>query len=56
METIELAIKKFLDKWATNEFIRGQMDIDLHFFMRTVMRTHSEIIDPEAFTPERKNL
>ena len=56
MEIIEQEIKKFLDKWAFNEHMRRQMDIDLHFFMRAVMKEHDNIVNPEAYTPARKNI
>jgi hypothetical protein len=56
MEIIEQEIKKFLDKWSLNEHMRGQLDIDLHFFMRAVMRSHDELMNPEAYTPARKNV
>lgn len=55
MDIIEHEINKFLDKWAINEHLRGQMDIDLHFFMRAVIREHNNIIEPESYTPSRKH-
>lgn len=56
LEAVEAKIKTFLDKWAFNEHMRQQMDIDLHFFIRVVMKTHDEITNPEAYSPERKNI
>ena len=55
METIEAEIEKFLEKWTSNTHQRGQMDIDLHFFMRTIMKEHDKIVNPESYTPARKH-
>ena len=55
MEAIEAEIKKFLDKWTKVEDVRGRMDIDLHFFMRAVIREHDRLVNPEAYTPTRKH-
>ena len=55
MDIIEKEIKKFLDRWSVKEN-RQNMDIDLHFFMRAVMKTHSEMLEPESYTPARKNI
>jgi hypothetical protein len=54
MEAIEAEIERFLDKWARNDEIRGRMDVDLHFFMRTIMREHGRLVEPESYSPEER--